>query len=349
MLLASAALVGCAPITPGYTQPSGTPAAVSPPESVTALEQTVTQVIQATQPSVVEVQSQGSRGGAVGSGVVVRQDGYILTNDHVVRGFQTYRVLFADGRALSARLVGEAPGDDLAVLKVDATSLRPIPIGDSADVVVGEFVLALGSPLGLEQSVTFGIVSAVNRSANGGSGVLTGLIQTSAPINPGNSGGALVNMRGELVGIPTLGAATSQGQAANGIGFAIASNRAKFVLDQLIANGRLVNTGQGFLGITGTDVTPQLAADYNLAVQRGVLVTGFTADASGQSPAQRAGLQQRDIITRVNSTAIEGNADLASVLLAQSPGSRVQLTLQRGSNQQQVTVTLGERPASPTG
>src|SRR5258708_7443273 len=148
---------------------------------------------------------------------------------------------------------------------------------------------------------------------NGPAGTLTGLIQTSAPINPGNSGGALVNLQGQLIGVPTLAAADPQsGTAANGIGFAIPSDRVQFVAQQLIAHGHLVSTGQGFLGVRGTDVTPQLASAYNLPVQSGFLITGFVADASGKSPAQRARLRTGDIIVAVNDQQIGGNPALAS-------------------------------------
>ena len=197
------------------------------------------QVIQVTQPSVVEVQAGGAQPESVGSGEVFRADGYVVTNDHVVRGFARFQVILATGQALPASLIGEAPADDLAVLKVNATGLQPITFGDSAQVHAGELVLALGSPLDLQQSVTLGIVSGLNRTASeapeGPAGMLTGLIQTSAPINPGNSGGALVNMHGELIGIPTLGAVNpTTGQTAAGIGFAIPANRVRTVTNQFV-------------------------------------------------------------------------------------------------------------------
>jgi S1-C subfamily serine protease len=202
------------------------------------------------QPSIVEVNSRGSQGQTIGSGEVIVSGGYVVTNDHVVRGFQQFQVVLADGQTVQATLVGEAPADDLAVLKVAAPTLRPIPLGNSSAVQVGSIVLAIGSPLGLDQSATLGIVSALNRTASeapsGPAGTLTGLIQTSAPINAGNSGGALVNLRGELIGIPTLGASDPTGGGpAYGIGFAIPSNRVKYITDQLIASGRVTSTGQG--------------------------------------------------------------------------------------------------------
>jgi S1-C subfamily serine protease len=326
-------------------------ATVPLPPAAKDMQQQVINVISVTQPSVVQVQSQGSQGAGVGSGEIVSSDGYIVTNDHVVRGFSQYSVLLSNGKTYPAQLVGEAPQDDLAVIKINATGLRPIAFGDSSKAVVGEFVVALGSPLGLQQSATLGIVSALNRSAseapNGPASELTGLIQTSAPINPGNSGGALVDLTGKLIGVPTLGAVDpNSGSAANGIGFAISSNRVKFVADQLIKYGELRSSGQGFLGVRGEDVTPQIASAYNLGAQSGVLIVGFAPAANGANPAQQAGLREGDIITAVNGQTVAGNSDLASILLSEEPGAKVDITYVRGTSTDTVTVTLGERPTT---
>ena len=207
--------------------------------SGTSIEETTINVINNVDPSVVQIQgSGGGPGGSVGSGEILTSDGYIVTNSHVVHGFTSFTVLMANGQQVSARLVGERPSEDLAVLKVNASNLKPIAVGDSSKTQVGEFALAVGSPLGLEQSATSGIISALNRQAaevvDGQRFTITGLIQTSAPINPGNSGGALVNLKGQLVGIPTLAAVEpATGVAANGIGFAISSNRMKTIVNQL--------------------------------------------------------------------------------------------------------------------
>lgn len=207
--------------------------------SGTDIEATTINVIHTVDPSVVQIQGRGGQpGGSVGSGEILTSDGYIVTNSHVVHGFTSFAVLLASGQQVPARLVGDAPREDLAVLKVSAGNLKPIAVGDSSKVQVGEFALAIGSPLGLEQSATSGIISALNRSANemvdGKVVSITGMIQTSAPINPGNSGGALVNLKGQLVGIPTLAAVEpSTGVAANGIGFAISSNRMETIVHQL--------------------------------------------------------------------------------------------------------------------
>lgn len=333
---------------------AGAAPTIAVPASASDLQQNVVNVIHTVQPSVVEVVSQGGQGEAIGSGEILTANGYIVTNDHVVNGYSQFSVSLSSGQSMTAQLVGQDPQDDLAVLKVNTTNLQPIAFADSAKVQVGQFAIALGSPLGLQQSATFGIVSALNRSAseapNGPAGELTGLIQTSAPINPGNSGGALVDLSGKLIGIPTLGATDpNSGGTANGIGFAIPSDRVKFVADQLMKNGKLVSTGQGFLGIQGEDVTPQLASAYNLSAQSGVLVTGFANDTAGNSPAQQAGVKNGDIITAVNGQQVTNNGDLAAALLSLSPGTQVTLTVQRGSGQQQIKVTLGERPTNMQG
>lgn len=319
-----------------------------------ALQQNVEQVVQSVQPSVVEVTSTSNRQEAIGSGDILSTDGYIVTNDHVVQGFDSYNVTLSNGKSLPAQVIGEDAQDDLAVLKVSASNLKPIAIGDSAKAQVGEFVLAVGNPLGLQQSATFGIVSALNRTASeapdGPAGELTGLIQTSAPINPGNSGGALVDLQGALIGIPTLGATNNQtGGTADGIGFAIPSNRVQYVATQLIQHGQLVSSGQGFLGIQSEDVTPQIAAADGLSAQSGVLVAGFYNDASGVSPARQAGLRVGDIIVGVNGLQINDGNDLASALLSQQPGTKVSLTIMRGSQRQTISVTLGERPTNTQG
>ncbi|HEX6796377.1 MAG TPA: trypsin-like peptidase domain-containing protein [Ktedonobacterales bacterium] len=335
----------------GTNRPAAT---VAVPPAAQDLQQTIVNVIHTVQPSVVEVDGSSTTGGDIGSGEILTSDGYIVTNDHVVVAADTFTVVLSTGQRYPATVVGQDAQDDLAVLKINATGLQPIAIADSSKVQVGQFAIAIGSPLGLTQSATFGIVSAVNRSASeapsGPAGQLTGLIQTSAPINPGNSGGALVDLQGRFIGIPTLGAVDpNTGSAADGIGFAIPSDRVKFVTDQLIKNGKLVTSGQGFLGIAGQDVTPQLASAYNLPVQSGVLVTGFANDAAGSSPAQSVGIHTGDIIVAVSGHTVSDNSDLASALTTQSPGTKVSVTVQRGSSQQTFSVTLGERPANSQG
>ena len=323
--------------------------------STTTLQQDVENVAKAVAPSVVKITSTSANGSqAVGSGNILTADGYIVTNDHVVQGFNSYTVQLSDGKTYPATLIGEAPQDDLAVIKINATGLKPIAFGDSSKAQVGEFAIAIGNPLDLGESVTFGVVSKLNQVASeapgGPAGTLTGLIQTSAPINPGNSGGALVNLQGQLIGIPTLAAVNPESRGtATSIGYAISSNRVQFVAQQLIANGKVTSTGQGFIGIEAQDVNPQIAIADGLSVNSGVLVQGFVNDAAGASPGQQAGLQKGDVITAVNGTAVSNNNDLASVLQNQGPGKQVKLTVVRGTTSLTITVTLGERPASAQG
>jgi putative serine protease PepD len=207
------------------------------------LEQTTIGVINAVYPSMVQVQARGSGpAGGIGSGEILTSSGYIVTNSHVIHGMTSYAVLLANGDTVPAKLIADVPEQDLAVLKVNATNLKPIPVGNSSQVQVGEFVVAMGSPLGLEQSATQGIVSALNREGrekvDNKTYTLTGMIQTSAAINPGNSGGALVNTEGQLIGIPTLSAVDpTTGVAANGIGFAISSNQMEAIVSQYIPAG----------------------------------------------------------------------------------------------------------------
>lgn len=329
--------------------------AITVSQSTTTLEQDVKNVARSVAPSVVKITSTGGNGSeAVGSGNILTSDGYIVTNDHVVQGFTNFTVRLSNGATYTAKLIGEAPSDDLAVIKISATGLTPIAFADSSQVQVGEFAIAIGNPLNLGESVTFGVVSRVNQTAseqpNGPAGTLTGLIQTSAPINPGNSGGALVNLKGQLIGIPTLAAINTENQGANtSIGFAISSNRVQYIAKQLIAQGKVTSTGLGFIGIEAQDVTPAVASANGLSVDSGVLVRSFVNDAAGASPAKQAGLQAGDVITAVGGTTITNNSDLASALQNQAPGAKVTFTIVRGTSTINVTVTLGERPVSTNG
>jgi len=322
--------------------------------STTTLEQDVKNVAKAVAPSVVKITSTGSSGEAVGSGNILTADGYIVTNDHVVQGFSNFSVQLSTGATYSAQVIGESPDDDLAVIKINATGLTPVAFGDSSQAQVGDFVVAIGNPLDKGEAATFGIVSQVNTTAsespNGPAGTLTGLIQTSAPINPGNSGGALVNLKGQLIGIPTLAAINPESQGTQtSIGYAISSNRVQFVAKQLIEQGKVTSSGRGFIGIQAQDVDPAVAAQLGLNVQSGVLVRGFANDAAGVSPAQQAGLQVNDVITKVNGTAVNDNSDLSGALQNQGPDAKVSLTVVRGNSTLTISVTLGERPASTQG
>ncbi|HKW21317.1 MAG TPA: trypsin-like peptidase domain-containing protein [Ktedonobacterales bacterium] len=322
--------------------------------STTTLQQDLMNVAKAVAPSVVKITSTGSSGEAIGSGNILTSDGYIVTNDHVVQGFSNYSVQLSTGATYTAQLIGESPDDDLAVIKINATGLTPIAFGDSSTLQVGEFAIAIGNPLNLGESATFGHVSRLNQTAseapNGPAGTLTGLIQTDAPINPGNSGGALVNLKGQLIGIPTLAAINPESRGTQtSIGFAISSNRVQFVAKQLIEQGKVTSSGRSFIGIEAQDVDPAVAAQLGLSVQSGVLVRSFVNDAAGASPAQQAGLRVNDVITKVNGTAVNNNSDLSGALQNQAPGSKVSLTVVRGSSTLTISVTLGERPASTQG
>lgn len=327
--------------------------AISVSSNVTSLEKTVETVAKAVAPSVVEITSTSSGQEAIGSGDILTKDGYIVTNDHVVDGFSNFTVTLSDGTKLPAQLIGQDPQDDLAVVKVSATNLQPIAFADSSKLTVGEFAIAVGNPYGLRETATFGVVSALNRTAsespNGPASVLTGLVQTSAPIAPGNSGGALVNLQGQLIGIPTLGESGQQrgaGSSTTSIGLAIPSNQVKTVAQGLIQNGHVTSIGHGFLGIKGEDVTPEVASASGLTVQSGVLIIGFGNDTAGQSPAQQAGAQSGDVIVAVDGQTISDSNDLASAVTAQAPGKQVALTIVRGSSHLTINVTLGERPTN---
>ncbi len=207
------------------------------------LQQATISVISKVDPSIVQVQGRGSGpGGSVGSGEILTSSGYIVTNSHVIHGQSSLSVLLANGNTVPARLVADLPSQDLAVIKINGSDLQPVTVADSSQVEVGQYAIAMGSPLGLEQSATTGIVSALNREAqekvDGNTHTLTGMIQTSAPINPGNSGGALINLEGQLIGIPTLAAVDpTTGAAANGIGFAISSNQMEKVIAPYVPSG----------------------------------------------------------------------------------------------------------------
>ncbi|HEX6798141.1 MAG TPA: trypsin-like peptidase domain-containing protein, partial [Ktedonobacterales bacterium] len=235
--------------------------AITLSSSTATLQKDAEAVAAAVEPSVVKITSVAQGGEAIGSGDILTSDGYIVTNDHVVRGYSSYSVTLTNGKTYPATLVGQDPQDDLAVLKIAATGLKPIAFANSSTVQVGAFAVAIGYPLGLQESATLGTVSAVNGTASeapsGPAAELTGLVQTTATIAPGNSGGALVNLQGQLIGIPTLEETNSETGTASGIGYAIPASRVQYVASQLIAHGQLTSTGQGFIGIQAQDVTPQ--------------------------------------------------------------------------------------------
>jgi serine protease Do len=274
---------------------------------------------------------------SLGSGFVVSSDGYVVTNVHVVRGASEIVVRLADHSEHKARLVGSDPRTDIALLKIEASGLPTLPFGDSDQAQVGEPVMAIGNPFGLEQTVTTGIVSAKERFI--GAGPYDDFIQTDASINPGNSGGPLVDTRGALIGINT--AIFSQSGGSIGIGFAIPVNIAKDVLPQLRARGKVV---RGYLGVAVAPVSPEVRRALNLPAQRGVLV----AEVVSRSPAAAAGLAEGDVLTAFESTPLQSPIDLTRKVARTPPGTRVALTVTRRGGERTLTATLGELPDEPT-
>jgi serine protease Do len=269
--------------------------------------------------------------------VLVTGDGHVLTNNHVVEGARDIRVTLADGRELTAKLVGTDPKTDLAVLRLPGSGFSVLPLGDSSRVEVAEVVLAIGNPFGLSQTVTMGIVSAVGR-ANVGIADYEDFIQTDAAINPGNSGGALVNARGELIGINT--AIVSQSGGSMGIGFAVPVNMARQVMDQLVTRGRLT---RGYLGVAVQDLTPALARGLKIDADRGLLVV----DVAPDGPAAQAGLQRNDVIVAVDGKPPEDAGHFRNLVAGTAPGSRLRLTILREGRERTVEVTVGELPERP--
>jgi serine protease Do len=275
---------------------------------------------------------------SLGSGVIVNPDGYILTNNHVVEGATDVQVTLSDKRTLKAKVVGTDPRTDIAVLKIPASGLSTVTLGDSAKAKVGDIVLAIGDPFGIGETVTMGIVSAKGRRdlrLEGPEGY-EDFIQTDASINPGNSGGALVNTRGELIGINT--AIISNGGGGNqGIGFAVPVNMARTVMEQILKTGKV---SRGYLGVMIQEVTPDLGKAFNLPSAEGALVGDVTPD----SPGAKAGLQKGDVVTALNGQKISDSFDLRLRISQTAPGTVVKLDVYRNGQKQQMTATLGEFP-----
>lgn len=275
-------------------------------------------------------------GSARGSGCIVSEDGYILTNNHVIGDGDSIVVIMSDGRELEAKLIGSDRGTDIAVIKVDAVNLPYLSFGDSNHLDVGEWVIAIGNPLGLEASVTVGIVSAKGRN-NLNITDFGDLIQTDAAINPGSSGGCLLNLDGSLVGLNTAIASTSGGYM--GIGFAIPSNILKHVMDQLVEKGAVT---RGFLGVAPQDLDKELAASFNLEKAQGVLIADVVAD----SPAEKAGLQRGDIILKINDVFVHGSVEVSKEIGLMAPGSQANLLVYRKGKELQIAVDIGIHPGS---
>jgi S1-C subfamily serine protease len=332
--------------TTGTLQAGTNPTAPVPALSGNNTEAVREAVITKVQPTVVQINVTTSSGNQLGSGVIIDRRGYIITNNHVIDGATTINVVLDDGRKLAAQLVGTDATDDLAVLKITppANGLTVAALGDSSKLQVGQDVLAIGSPLGFSQTVTNGIISALNRTASEGQNgaTLPNAIQTDAPINPGNSGGALVDLQGNLIGIPTLGAIDPEFRTpANGVGFAIPSNRVKLIAEQIINAGKVTHTGRAALGVSVISVNANLAAQDNLSVDHGALIASIVQN----SAAAQAGLRAGDVIIQVGSQAVNDASSLGDALAAKNPGDTVSVTIMRGSQQLTVNATLGELQA----
>ncbi len=334
---------------------------------------TVNQIYQEDSPGVAFIQAQspprapsplnpfggGGGGTATGSGFVIDHSGHVLTNAHVVDGAQKIEVTLGNtdtSQPLPAQVVGKDDSTDVAVLKVSAPSdqLHPLALGDSSQLQVGDPVVAIGNPFGLDRTVTSGIVSALQREIKAPNGfTINNVIQTDAAINPGNSGGPLIDSQGQVVGI-TSQIESNGGNGNVGIGFAVPIDTVRQVAQELIANGSVQHA---FLGISGTDVTPQLAGVLNLGVSQGALVQTVVPNG----PAAKAGVKggnasvsiggQRvraggDVITEIDGKTMTGMDDVANAISQHKPGDQVQLTLVHGGQKRTVTVTLGTQPAT---
>lgn len=271
---------------------------------------------------------------SLGSGVIISNRGYILTNHHVIAEADEIRVVLANGRTLNVEVAGTDPDTDLAVLKTDTDNLPAITVGNSNSLRVGDVVLAIGNPFAVGQTVTMGIVSATGRDQLG-INTFENFIQTDAAINPGNSGGALINAYGELVGINT--AIFSKSGGSQGIGFAIPITLARGVMNQILKQGRVV---RGWLGIAGQDITPELAESFNLRDHNGVLVSGVLEDG----PADQAGIEPGDIITQIDNRIPSSAHDILNIISAIPPGNSVKIKGLRGTEAFQTEVTVSERP-----
>ena len=335
------------------------------PSAVGAIS--VNEIYERAAPGVVQINSQAGVSSAsadqqaLGSGFVVDKSGHIVTNFHVVQGANQIRVGFSNRDTVEAKLIGSDPSTDLAVLRVtvDASALTPLPLGDSDVVEVGDSVVAIGNPFGLDRTATAGIVSALQRLIRSPDPrfSIDHVIQTDAPINKGNSGGPLLNARGEVIGVNTQIETGGISTGNVGIGFAVPAKTVKNVVAQILRNGRVEHP---YLGITGQPITPDVVQSYPLPVEQGVLVESV-ADASG---AEKAGVQPGDtevvvagetyilggdIVVAADGKKVSSIEDLRDAIAAHMPGEKIKLQIFRDGERSSVTVTLGRRPASPQG
>jgi|SRR5579884_145493 len=338
-------LSACSAPGSSATSPTPTPAPVSTTtlgngtSTAAALDQLYERAAATVSPSVVRIDNPGK---GLGSGVIMSPDGYIVTNNHVVEGGTDFDVTFANGHSTKARLIGTDPLDDLAVIKANSTHLPAAVFANSSNLKVGQTVMALGNPLGINFSVTEGIVSALNRTVGESQGrpPILNMVQTSAAINPGNSGGALIDLSGQVIGIPTLSAVDPTfGTPASGVGFAVASNTVERIAPQLIKYGHVVHSGRAAIGIGAETVTSELAARYGLPIDHGVLV----AQVAQNGPAERAGISTGSIIVEVAGRSIDSTGTLSDALAGKNPGDKVAVrVVTPGGKQQTYHLTLSE-------
>lgn len=343
-----------APISQATLSVASTPSAV--PLAVTDFTSAIRLVAQKVKPAVVQITNEQIQvdqfdqpfdiPAGVGSGVIYDKQGHILTNNHVVEGAQKLLVALPDGRSFEAKLIGRDPITDLAVMQISGSDLPMAELGDSAQLQVGDWMVAIGNALALDggPTVTAGVVSALGRTVQEPSDTsaqgpyLFDVIQTSAPINPGNSGGPLVNLAGQVVGINTLVAGQAEpGVPAQGIGFAISIAAAKPIADQLIATGKVVYP---YLGISDIDLNPAIAAQLGIAETNGVIIRRLGRG----SPADQAGLQRYDVVTALDGKALSGDSDLQRILRTHKPGDTLALSVIRGKQKLTVKATLVEAP-----
>jgi len=311
---------------PALDEPSGSVPLSVDSELLDAYSRAVTGVVKRVGPAVANIEisrklpnGATQRGGA-GSGFIFTPDGFVLTNSHVVHGAEGIEVALADGRRLPARLIGDDPGTDLAVIRIDGSNFPIAELGDSQEMQVGQLAIAIGNPYGFQATVTAGVVSALARSFRSATGRLVdNVIQTDAALNPGNSGGPLVNSRGEVIGVNTAIIAMAQG-----ICFAIPSNTARWVAGRLIKDGRI---RRAYIGVAGQDVPlhRRLVRFYNLNIERGVLVVG----AEPNSPARLAGLAEGDVIIEFSGKPISGIDDLHRMMIEECVGQNMEMKVVR--------------------
>ena len=270
----------------------------------------------------------------LGSGVIVSPDGYLITNNHVIDGADDIEVMLTDGRKSSAKVVGADPDTDVAVLKINLDKLPSITFADSDNMQVGDVVLAIGNPFGVGQTVTSGIISALGRNQLG-INTFENFIQTDAAINPGNSGGALVDAKGNLLGINT--AIYSRSGGSMGIGFAIPVSTARQVMEGLIKNGQVI---RGWIGVEPQDLTPEMADTFKLPIKEGVLITGVLQGG----PAQLAGMRPGDVVTAIGSKVTTNTVQLLNAVAAISPDTKTTIDVQRGKEALTLDVKVVQRP-----